>query len=273
MDVCGDISDEDVISSDITLADIPAILAGLSMDDRRKVIKSKLTEINKDLTTLPVRMDEVQRGLPEEIDTQTETHLPEDNNILKQRRKAKLEEKTRIEAGGEIAELTKIQREIEAELQRMNNEASGGQDAERRKHQQNISELQLHITSLKNQIKGNQDLAKRNDALSSSLDNTLVELREEWATLNKQEFTGHDTCPTCKQSLPIDQVEAARAEFNINKSKRLEKIQSDGKIQRKKLDDLKAENDRLTTEISNIDKSITANQEAIKVEQETITTL
>lgn len=269
LEVCGDISDEDVIASDDGLADIPAILDGLTMDDRRKVIKSKLTEINAELTRIPVRIDEVQRGLPDE----SAENFTEALSELKAQRKTKLEQKTRIEAGGEIAELTKIQREIEAELQRMKNEASGGEDAEKRKHQQNIAELQMHITSLKNQIKGNQDLAKRNGPLIQSIEGTLADLRSEWNTQNTQEYTGTDTCPTCGQALPADQIEDARAKFNLDKSKRLERIQTDGKIQRQKLDTLKAENDRLAEKNAEIEQSIAATETAIKEQEECIRAL
>ncbi|MCK9597469.1 MAG: AAA family ATPase [Sphaerochaeta sp.] len=267
--VCGDLTDAEVIANDKKLADLPAILDGLTMDDRRKVIKSKLTEINAELTRIPVRIDEVQRGLPDE----SAENFTEALSELKAQRKTKLEQKTRIQAGGQIAELIKIQREIEAEIQRMKNEASGGQDTEKRKYQQNIAELQMHITSLKNQIKGNNDLAKRNGSLKDSLDGTLESLREEWATLNKQEYTGTDTCPTCGQALPADQIDAARAKFNVDKSKRLERIQADGKIQRKKYDDLKSENDRLADKNAEIEQSIAATETAIKEQEDCIRAL
>ena len=262
LQVCGDLTDEDVIASDKKLAELPKILAGLTMDDRRKVIKSRLTEINKELERIPVRIDEVQKGLPEiPPDTMAfADRLP----ALRKTREGKLEKKTRIEAGGQIAELTKRVRELDAELLMIDNEAKKGTNTEAQKHQQAIADLQMHITTLKNQIKGNQDLAKRNDSLADNLDSILVDLREEWAKLNKQDYTGADTCPTCGQALPADQVDAARAKFNADKSKRLEKIQADGKIQRKKLDDLKAENERLAAKNAEIEQSIAANQESIK---------
>ena len=65
LQVCGDISDGDVIASDSSLTQLPAILGNRSIDDHRKIIAARRTEINKELERIPVRIDEVQRGLPD----------------------------------------------------------------------------------------------------------------------------------------------------------------------------------------------------------------
>jgi len=267
MQVCGDLTDDEVIATDQALAALPAILGDHSLDDHRKIVRAKHADINKELERIPVRIDEVQRGLPPEHEKQ-----PSNEGLaeLKQERKAKLEEKTRIEAGGEIAQLTKMQREIEAGLLKMANEENKATNAEIQKHRQAIADLQMHLTTLKNQVKGNLDLMKRNTRLADNLDGILVDLRKEWAELSAKEYTSTDTCPTCGQTLPAEQVEAAKAQWNGNKAKKLEAIQSDGIIQRKKLDELKAENERLTTEIAGIEESITATEQTIKDEHENL---
>lgn len=269
LEISGDVTDEEVIASNEELADLPAILKGRSIDDHRKIIKGKHAEINKEIEMIPTRIDEVQRGLPAEEVAVNDSF----SETLRHQRKNLLEKKTRIEAGGEIAELTKMQREIEADLQRIKNEGAAKGDIEKRKLQKNIAELQMHTTTLQNKIKGNQDLKKRNSVLLSSLDNTLADLRKEWAEVDESIFTGHDTCPTCNQTLPVEQIEAARAKFNLDKAKKLEKIQSDGKIQRKKFDELKAENERLDADNVETEKSIAATAAAIKEQQDSIAQL
>jgi DNA repair exonuclease SbcCD ATPase subunit len=269
MQVCGDLTDDEVIATDQALAALPAILGDHSLDDHRKIVKAKHADINKELEKIPVRIDEVQRGLPAEQPADAaEAH--ESLSILQNKRKAKLEEKTRIETGGEIAQLTKMQREIEAGLLKMANEENKATNTEIQKHRQAIADLQMHLTTLKNQVKGNLDLMKRNTRLADNLDGILVDLRKEWAELSAKEYTSTDTCPTCGQTLPAEQVEAAKAQWNGNKAKKLEAIQSDGIIQRKKLDELKAENERLTTEIAGIEESITATEQTIKDEHENL---
>ena len=65
LEMCGDISDEDVIASRDELKALTDILSGHSVDDHRKVVASKKTAINKELDMLPVRIDEALRGKPE----------------------------------------------------------------------------------------------------------------------------------------------------------------------------------------------------------------
>ena len=60
-------------------------------------------------------------------------------------------------------------------------------------------------------------------------------LRDEWLAINGEEFKHNDecVCPTCEQELPTEKVEAARNKalesFNLDKSKRLERVTERGK--------------------------------------------
>ena len=64
LNICGDITDDAVIASDGKLGKLPDILQGRSLEDHRKVIKAQMVKLNQELTTIPVRISEVQRGLP-----------------------------------------------------------------------------------------------------------------------------------------------------------------------------------------------------------------
>src|SRR5690606_3291531 len=111
LEVCGDVTDEEVIASDPQLKDLPQILQGRSLEDHRKVILARRTEINKELDRIPVRIDEVQRALPDLSDLDREALLAE-RDRLQAERQAKEQERARIEAGGEIAELQRRLAEI-----------------------------------------------------------------------------------------------------------------------------------------------------------------
>ena len=47
LEICGDISDDDVIASSGELADLPDVLEGRSLDDHRKVIQARKRKINE----------------------------------------------------------------------------------------------------------------------------------------------------------------------------------------------------------------------------------
>jgi DNA repair exonuclease SbcCD ATPase subunit len=65
LDICGDITTDEVISSNTELYRLQEILNGRSIEDHRKVIAARRTEINKELEKIPVRIDEIQRTLPQ----------------------------------------------------------------------------------------------------------------------------------------------------------------------------------------------------------------
>lgn len=269
LQICGDLTDEEIIASNEELADLPAILKGRSIEDHRRIIKGKHAEINKEIEKIPTRIDEVQLGLPDEQVEPADKKIIEVKHQLKEAQEAK----ARIAAGGEIAELIKAQRGIEADIQRMDNESGKSKDADVRKHQQAISDLQIHLGDLKGQIKTKQDTMKRNGVHIENIEGVLIDLRREWGELNAQEYTGNTNCPTCNQTLPADQIEAARAKWNLNKSKDLELIQKKGHLQRKEQEELKAKNETLAQEILSLNESIEATQTTIKDEQDSVAAL
>lgn len=65
LEICGDIADDEVIASDPSLSELPEILQGRKLEDHRKVIQAKRTEINKELEKIPIRIDETHRSLPD----------------------------------------------------------------------------------------------------------------------------------------------------------------------------------------------------------------
>ena len=65
LEMCGDISDEDVIASHDELRRLAELLEGRTVDDHRKVVAAKKTAINKELDIIPVRIDEAMRNKPE----------------------------------------------------------------------------------------------------------------------------------------------------------------------------------------------------------------
>src|SRR5690606_9786797 len=61
IEVCGGVSDDDVIAAHGDLADLPGILGKRSPEEHRKVVEARRREINAELKQLPARVDEVQR--------------------------------------------------------------------------------------------------------------------------------------------------------------------------------------------------------------------
>lgn len=65
LEISGDVTDEDVVSDDENLSKLLDVLNGNSVDDHKKIINSKRRDINKKIEVIPVRIDEIYRGLPD----------------------------------------------------------------------------------------------------------------------------------------------------------------------------------------------------------------
>lgn len=63
MEICGDVSDVDVISSDEKLAALTDILNGKSITDQKKIIAEKIKMLNKNIEAIPIRISEQSRKM------------------------------------------------------------------------------------------------------------------------------------------------------------------------------------------------------------------
>ena len=233
--VCGDISDTDVIASDSTLAGLPSILNGRKLEDHRKVIQAKRTEINRELERVPVRIDEATRGLPEpEASKEAVTAALAS---LKEERTRHAKKLANLEAGGEVAEETKKLREIEAEMLEVE-KAHWLETANKTQvAKAELRGLQEEVEDIEADIKNKRLFMATTEDLIAVSQKAIDELRQEWTKESATSFIydeESDTCPTCGQSLPIEMVQIARdkalADFNTAKAQRLEDISSQGKI-------------------------------------------
>lgn len=275
LEICGDVSDHEVIQSNKDLSELPGILNDRTLEDHRKVIQARRTEINKELEKIPVRIDEVERGLPEVI-ADAKILQPE-ISAFRAKEQELLEQLARTESGGAIAEKTKLLRKLEAELINLKNQHHAKYETEIRTKQKALNDTQEEYHGLLASLSGmEKSLELRHEELAS-LGNRITTLRAKWHDINEQqfEFEQSDTCPTCGQALPQEQLEAARekalAEFNRQKAEKLETISAEGKQLKARDDDIKAEINGLREKMIEARKrlqSIEASAETLKNEVE-----
>jgi DNA repair exonuclease SbcCD ATPase subunit len=261
LEVCGDITDEDVIASNPALADLPAILQGRKIEDHKKVVLARRKQINDELERIPVRIDEAERSKPD-VSGLSEDDLATQIDNLRAQIEAKQAELQRIQNGGEIAEKEKRMREIEAEMLQIKNELQAGT-------LDNLAAKRQEIAALRRKAEdvdyGIQDCRRRIEAAEREITTLNAErekLRTEWYQVNAEKFddsTCDTDCPTCGQALPEEKVAAARqkaeAEHNRRKAERLEEINRRGKATAAEIDRLtleKAERERELAELQEV---------------------
>jgi len=235
MEVCGDVSDTEVIASNAKLSELSEILGNRTIEQHRKVVQARRTEINKELQKIPVRIDEVKRGLPNIDDITNPDELPNDIAKLREQLRAKQEELAQAKAGGQVAEKTKELRMIEAQMMDLKNQYRQMLDKKVANKRRELSILQLDIDKKSNEIRSLESTIQFVDNEIRSMEEKLEALRKSWYEENAKtfEFEQDEVCPTCGQSLPLEKIEEARekayANFNKAKAEKLESINAEGK--------------------------------------------
>jgi DNA repair exonuclease SbcCD ATPase subunit len=235
LEVCGDISDTEVIASKVDLAGLTEILGNRTIEQHRKVIQARRSEINKELEKIPVRIDEVKRGLPDISGITNPDALTIDITKLREELKAKQEELAQAKAGGQVAEKTKELRLIEGQILDLRNKHRQAQDGKVGEKRQELSKIQGELSELKAHIDSHNRNMQLRESEIDGLNIKIGVLRSRWHEENNKtfEFEQPDTCPACGQPLPTEKLqeakEKAEAQFNKAKAERLETIAVEGK--------------------------------------------
>lgn len=90
------------------------------------------------------------------------------------------------------------------------------------------------------------NLSKRIASQTEILDRLRNQLRFE-----KESVFTAERCSYCGQELPIERLEELEAQFNENKSKKIESVKSNGKYQKSELDTLKSRLEDIDKQLSN----------------------
>lgn len=243
LEMCGDISDEDVIAEYSELKALTDILSGHSVDDHRKVVAAKKTAINKELDMIPVRIDEALRGKPT-IDTPRDV-LIQDISLATTTLETLEADKALLVNGHAVvdtrAELRDVQRRLmarESELQMEYKKQSALKSNEYDMVVSELNNLSSKVESTKHRLDtSNRDIQR--------IESVIDELMHQRQQVNEDAFVIDidEACPTCGQKLPAEQIQAARekaeTKFNLRKSKRLEEINQSIELKQQDIENIK----------------------------------
>ncbi len=252
LEICGDVSDDDVIESNPDLQDLPMYLLKpgtlsqfYTVEEYSKIAKARKTDINRQLDAIPGRIDEAQRAIPAELPAKDvlEARLHAAAQATEECRqmiadiRAGSGDTTRAALAAVRAELS----EARANYTRKNKdamagvyEALGAIDKEIRGASSRAEDARAEAGTKRRQ-------AERLTRLRESI---LAEYRE---AADVKFDAGQENCPTCGRRLPEDQIEAMRGDFNQKRAERLAAINERGRREANK--DMIAELEAQATEL------------------------
>ena len=209
-----DVKPEDIVSKNKDLEDLD--LKNYTVDELKKIAKDAARKINKDIESIPARIDELDKSKIHDIDF----------DALEFRKRSTLpaikEIDEKLADASKMAEgMTEITEKIAA-LQKEKSDLT-------EKYQNECFKVKLKNKNVLLQKGLDKSALEETNKNIEKLKELVENSRKEWQEVYKEQYQGDFKCPTCGQDLLPDQIEKTMANFNKKKSEKLASIEEKAK--------------------------------------------
>ena len=219
-----DIGPEEVLKENEDLKKLP--LDKYTIDEIKAMAKDSAKKINKDIESIPARIDELEKSKVGEIDFDA---LEFRKNFVFPAIKEIDEKLADVSTSSdEIKEITSKISELEQEKSKIktNFEIENHKIASKNKN------------TLEEKAKDEKELQEISDIIARLAEN-IDDYRTEWVKINSSKYDGDFKCPTCGHDLEEHQIDEIIAKFNLDKSKKLENIEKEVEKIKARIEDYK----------------------------------
>ena len=262
------ITDEEILNANEEFKTLQQNLNGRSIEDYKKVIQSKIKELNNQKESIPIRIDELTNTLVtehninyDELEKQKETYNQELKKIETEMFDIQARAKENIEKADKLAKAKNELNELKITLEKENKQQYVAEKIKL------INDKALNESMLRNkrqelderQLKIEQDSKRKN------------ELYKKWDEISntKLEFDPDSfVCPTCKREYETEKIEEIKKQFenNFNNHKKVEQnaINTEGQAINSRIKENTETIEKIKLEMADIDKKL--NEIKIKTE-------
>ena len=256
--MAGEISDADIAKGNADFENLLRSLTGKTMEEYKKEIGAKKKRIKAEYETIPERIDERKRDIPQAEDwdaieksiKSNQDSLAEIDALLTD--KAKALEKANAERLQKTQELSDVRLKKSERVNAIKQQTL----ASFYESQAKQKELKHNIDDANNTILRHEGTIKADEDRLSQIAAQRDKLIAQWREINARTLTFADDafiCPTCKRPLEIDEIEEKQEEmrknFNTKKSQDLQANNTQGQA-------LKAEREQIEERIKRHKASI-----------------
>ena len=266
-------SDEELINNNSSLSNLVDTLSGRTVEDAKKVIKSRKDKYKKDIELLPSRIDENNKRIKEVVLSKETIEL----NI--ESAKKEIEKLNDIINKNDLTELYEINNKINESIYKLKNKLSAEEADFRNTFEQretlarrNYIEITQKIELLKLKLTDKTasltNINKNIEVLRTKLD----ELRVNYKEIKLKNFTLDEDdliCPCCKQKID-GKADELEANFNLNKVNQLEENNIIGKSTATELKEKEALQLQITKELEEMNSELKDLEDKYIKEKESI---
>lgn len=260
-----DIGKDEVLKENEDLKKLP--LDKYTIDEIKAMAKDSAKKINKDIESIPARIDELEKSKVGEIDFDALEFRK--NFVLPAIKEIDTKLADVSTSSDEIKEITSKISELEQEKSKIktNFEIENHKIASKNKN------------TLDEKEKDEKELQEISDIIARLAEN-IDYYRTEWVKINSSKYEGDFKCPTCGHDLEEHQIDEIIAKFNQDKSEKLEIIEKEAarmtaRIEdyKKRIEELKSKKYELLEEIKLDEAKIQALDDEIKTLKEKLSSL
>lgn len=194
-----------------------------TIDEIKAKYKSQAKKANEKLKEIPIRIDEIQKQIRQynfdELEMQKNITLGSLKVITGELEPTNLTAQRIRQLTGELAQLEMQKSQIDINAQK--------------DYRQKITDIDEKLSNTisvidkieKNKKQAEYDIKKHQEEVDA-VEKKLLEKRSQWVEIKKKKYGGDNICPTCKQTLPNEQIQKIIEEFNEKKSEELEHIEN-----------------------------------------------
>ncbi|HEY5576240.1 MAG TPA: AAA family ATPase [Clostridiaceae bacterium] len=280
LEICGDVSDEDVMRSTDDLKGLRdyLLMPGTSnqfytVDEYKKIAGAKKTEINKQLQGIPGRIDEAQRAMPNIMGLNATAIDNAIKSLANQKSDLEIERAQAMNGDLAFASLRNSIAEANAEL----SEARTAHVTQGAAANESIFAVISQAKQLQSKAKSSLQDAKTDfenvTRRINNLNQRRADLVNEYMAIQQETWDeGKETCPTCHQELPEESIQKLREDFNLSKGKRLENINARGQKEASKeiIEQLQATSKELEDQIAEYTNAVQDQEEHLAILQSQI---
>lgn len=262
LQICGNITDQEVINSneDLKILNEILLVKGTynqyhTVDEYKIIASSQKAKINKLLEEIPSRIDEVQRTLPDINDIDVKAIQNKIDELNNQKNKLKESRDSSINDDS-CNKIRKLINDTNDKLAKARNEYAVNNSKLNENTYKQINETNKLKMQLENEIELTINKADKTKTKIKQLEQHRQSLLDEYYKVKSEKFDeSKSICPTCNRTLPDEEIEKIKVEFENNRNKRLIEINQKGKSEASK-EMIEAEKKNLLLLEEQIEKNI-----------------
>lgn len=261
-EVCGLPEDAELLAGAPQFADLAQQVGRRTVDDYKAALMAQRKGANATLDTMPVRIDECERMVAE-LAAQPFEQARLTSEALQKDRERVQADLAKLDGDTLLAKAENERDALNNQLRELENENRSHRDSQYVPCEDETPALRQAVRDAQNTldtaIRECNELRARIDSGESRLNG----YRARWTSINEEQFTG-GTCPTCGQTLPTAELEAAKQRFETSKQDRKNGLLEDSNLLKADISSLKARLQEKEDSLPGLQAASAAAEQALK---------